>query len=334
MRVLLRRKEESNIIFEGEALVVKRYQNHVQESRHCSESPNSYSIYQIHFAGTSIFDFKYRPQKKLTATREFEEGIIKFHFNLEGIHKIGCRSFSKSTVIPVNHFGLFFDPYPIEEYEFEAQSYHHFIEIIFCSEQFYHWVYQKICVYDEFCKSIEKNQPMLLGNQFYPINQYVSVLLHQILNAPFQGEIKSLFLQSKMIEILALIAAKYEECNCQKEVSVITNRDREKIYEVKRILDENLTSPPTLMELCRMVGLNDFKLKKGFKELFQTTVYGYVINQKLELAKQMLATTDEPIANIAFLAGYSTTANFSNAFKKKFGFSPSALRKNSFRKII
>jgi AraC-like DNA-binding protein len=327
MQVSLKKKEGAEI-FKGEALVIKRFENHIQEFRHQSERPNRYTIHQLHFAGASAINFEYQPQNALTAIREFDEGIIKFHFNLEGIHKIGCRSFGATNLIPEKRFGLFFDPCPVEEYEFEAHSKHHFIEIIFCSEQFYHWVYKKICIYDEFCKAIEKNQPAILGNQFYAINQHVKVLLHQIFNAPFQGEIKSLFLQSKMMEILALLAAKYEECHCEEDVSIITSRDKEKLFEAKEILDNNLSSPPTLMELCRMVGLNDFKLKKGFKMLFNTTVYGYVLDKKLEFAKQMLATTEETISNVAFLSGYSTTANFTNAFKKKFGFSPSSMRKN------
>lgn len=67
-----------------------------------------------------------------------------------------------------------------------------------------------------------------------------------------------------------------------------SNSDREKIRQAQAIIIENMMNPPSLMELSRLIGLNDFKLKKGFKEMFGTTVFGYLREKRLEKASYLL----------------------------------------------
>jgi AraC-like DNA-binding protein len=81
----------------------------------------------------------------------------------------------------------------------------------------------------------------------------------------------------------------------------------------------------SLQELARQVGINEFKLKNGFKELFQTTVFGYLSDVKLQNAKQQLLE-GVPIKSVAEALGYSSVQHFGNAFRKKFGVSPGKVR--------
>jgi AraC-like DNA-binding protein len=77
-----------------------------------------------------------------------------------------------------------------------------------------------------------------------------------------------------------------------------------------------------------MVGLNEYKLKRGFKETFNTTVFGYLADQRLNLAQQYLRDTDKTAAEISAELGYCTPQHFNNAFKRKFGFTPYSVRNN------
>lgn len=54
------------------------------------------------------------------------------------------------------------------------------------------------------------------------------------------------------------------------------------------ILLERMAEPPSLLELSRLIGLNDYKLKTGFKEMYGTTVFGYLREQRLEKAYRLL----------------------------------------------
>ncbi|SHE13431.1 Adenosine deaminase [Chlamydia abortus] len=51
---------------------------------------------------------------------------------------------------------------------------------------------------------------------------------------------------------------------------------------------ERMANPPSLLELSRMIGINDNKLKIGFKELYGTTVFGYLREKRLEKALNLI----------------------------------------------
>ena len=74
--------------------------------------------------------------------------------------------------------------------------------------------------------------------------------------------------------------------------------------------------------------MNEYKLKKGFKETFNNTIFGYLTDQRLQLAKQYLLDTQQTAAEISTQLGYATPQHFNNAFKKKFGVTPFSVRNN------
>lgn len=109
----------------------------------------------------------------------------------------------------------------------------------------------------------------------------------------------------------------------------LTERDLDAIQAARVILDENLADPPTMKVLSQRVGVNRNKLFYGFKRLFQLSVSEYVQGRKIELGRDLLATTDAPISDIAGLAGFRHQCNFSTAFKARYGLTPIAFRKQA-----
>ncbi|MFD2939197.1 helix-turn-helix domain-containing protein [Flavobacterium notoginsengisoli] len=88
----------------------------------------------------------------------------------------------------------------------------------------------------------------------------------------------------------------------------------------------NLTEPlPSIKELARQFGTNDFKLKDGFRHFFHTSIYKFYTEQRLKRAYLMIEQTDIPLKNISFMNGFNSYPNFSKSFKKQFGFSPKEL---------
>ena len=89
-----------------------------------------------------------------------------------------------------------------------------------------------------------------------------------------------------------------------------------------------MQSPCSLIELVELSGLNDFKLKRGFKELFGTTVFGYLFDLRIERAQEMLREGKQSIAEISFHIGYKNPQHFTAAFKRKFGYLPSEIKQS------
>jgi AraC family transcriptional regulator, transcriptional activator of the genes for pyochelin and ferripyochelin receptors len=103
----------------------------------------------------------------------------------------------------------------------------------------------------------------------------------------------------------------------------INQRDLDKLYQARQILLEDIEHPPSLIELAQKVGLNDYKLKAGFREVFGITVYGYLHAHRMQVAHQRLQSGAVSVTEAAIEVGYSSLSAFSSAFKKFYGIRPS-----------
>jgi AraC-like DNA-binding protein len=179
---------------------------------------------------------------------------------------------------------------------------------------------------NRFNEGIISGRQSVLSPQNLPLKPGMTNLIHGILNCPYTGGLKRMFLLSKSIEFLVLQS---ELCNVTTQPSyryIKTRRDDESIAYACDYVTDNLLTPPSLSELARIVGINEYKLKRGFKETYGTTVFGYIAEAKLERARNEILRGEKSISEIALELGYSSLQHFSAAFKKKYRINPSALR--------
>ena len=108
--------------------------------------------------------------------------------------------------------------------------------------------------------------------------------------------------------------------------------ERTKLYDVpaielaKALIDKNPVAHIHISKLADRAGINEFKLKLGFRELFQTSPYQYRLHLCLEKAKMLLEETDDTIDQIAAKVGFETYNGFSTAFKKAYQIAPTQYR--------
>ncbi|MEM1408231.1 MAG: AraC family transcriptional regulator, partial [Bacteroidota bacterium] len=166
----------------------------------------------------------------------------------------------------------------------------------------------------------------ILSNEWKISNIKIQHVINEIINCSYKNELRDLFLWSKSIELLVLQAELYEY---QASNNYIRSKaDKQKLIEAKELITTKIDNPPTIIELSELVGINEYKLKKGFKELFGTTIFGYTHSLRMSLAKKLLLGTEKTAQEIAYEAGYSSPQHFSKAFKNTFGVSPNSIRKN------
>ena len=103
----------------------------------------------------------------------------------------------------------------------------------------------------------------------------------------------------------------------------LKKNDVERIYQARDILIKDITNPPSLIELAKQVELNDRKLKQGFRQIFGTTVFGYLHDYRLEKACQFLMEGRMNVAQVSYAVGFANRGYFAAVFRKKFGMNPS-----------
>jgi len=134
-----------------------------------------------------------------------------------------------------------------------------------------------------------------------------------------------LILNGKLLEILDRILNTFQNREFLP-TSKLKMNDVEKLFGIKRILEENIYSQlPTIKQLAQTVAMSETKLKTDFKSLFGTSIYKYYLLLKMEVGKQLIESRAGTISEISFRLGYSNPAQFSAQFRKHYGVAPSKI---------
>lgn len=150
----------------------------------------------------------------------------------------------------------------------------------------------------------------------------MQAIVDQVFHNKYEGKTKMMFFRS---QINTLLAHFFGQLSLMSE-EAIPGDERQKLEMAKDILINNLEHPPSLSEISREIGLNTFKLKKNFKQLFGVPVFKYLQNERLTTANELIRSKKMTIQGAAWHVGYDSLSSFSNAFSKKFGFRPSEIK--------
>lgn len=155
-------------------------------------------------------------------------------------------------------------------------------------------------------------------------NKIVQALGSQMLLCPLQGAMRNIYLSGKALELTATVMAGVEQSEDDQPITSLSSQDVRRLRQAQEVLLQCLQDPPTLHALARLVGTNVNKLTLGFRQLFGTSVYGFVREQRLELAYRMLAAGQINVTDAAQACGY-TKSHFTKAFRNRYGIAPSGL---------
>lgn len=158
----------------------------------------------------------------------------------------------------------------------------------------------------------------------------VKEIINQLLHCPCNATAGSFYFDLKMKELLYHILLR--SFTQDSKLLSFTPWEVSRIHNAKKILQEHIgTKPPSVRKLARLVALNEYKLKKGFRQFFHCGIAQWLQEQKLQHSRDLILNTNHPIKEICTLVGYPFTANFITAFKKKFGITPGLLRRKQSR---
>lgn len=180
-------------------------------------------------------------------------------------------------------------------------------------------------IYNNYLGKLLKPQDSFVSGPTFIMTPDMQNAVLKVFNTKYKGSTRVMFLKSQITELLAHFFALLEE----KKENSSKKYDKEKLYAAKEIISKNITAPPSLNELSKMIGLNNNKLKKNFKELFGVPVFKYLQNERLTKAHELLRTENMSIQQIAWYVGYESLSSFSNAFVKKFGVRPMKIKNST-----
>lgn len=162
----------------------------------------------------------------------------------------------------------------------------------------------------------------------YPPNtSQIASVVQQIRSCPYRGTAKRMYLQAKALEIMSLQLAPVLDRSLQELPPPLKSQTIAKLHYAQELIRSRLDNPLSLTELSQQLDISDRTLRRGFRLLFGTTVFGYLIEQRLQQAELLLRNTDRNVADIANDVGYAHLGYFARAFRRKYGINPSDCRK-------
>jgi AraC-like DNA-binding protein len=155
------------------------------------------------------------------------------------------------------------------------------------------------------------------------ITPLMQAVARQIINCPYQGLTRQLYLEGKAYE---LIAYKLEQSLSNKKeyqkTFTLRPHDIERVHHARELVSRDFQDPPKLLDLARAVGLPHPKLNFCFREVYGTTIFGYLRETRLNKAKSLLDDGRMNVTEVAYAVGYSSLSHFARTFKDYFGTAP------------
>jgi AraC family transcriptional regulator len=165
-------------------------------------------------------------------------------------------------------------------------------------------------------------------SKILPLCGKIRMTLEALLNNNYNDSLENIYVNAQT-QILLLYSM---ECMLgEKEEEVFTCKflaneaDREKITKAREVLIQHIGEPITIKELSRKVAINECYLKKGFKEMFGTTIFDFYQSQRMEHARYLLYEKGLSVTEVSAMLGYSSISHFSTAFKRHTGLKPCEL---------
>lgn len=289
-------------------------------------------LVQMAFSGIYIVygDMMLYQSKRLHWEITGEIDLVEMHFTLQGDGSMKNLLSGKEHRFKANEHNMHYTPIFSGTGQYGGQlDRYKFLEVHFTTRFFLELAKDSSPSLMAFAEKVAKGSEEELSRVNMPISYAMHQCLQDIMNVKVTGGLKLLFLQSKCIELLTLQAQMYEDAAQTSQTPsllVKPGHDTESIHFAKDYLLQHAAQPPSLSELARVAGINEFKLKQGFRALYDNTVFGYLADYKLTQARDLLMA-DVAIKDVADRLGYSSVQHFNSAFRKKFGIPPGKMKK-------
>jgi AraC-like DNA-binding protein len=251
--------------------------------------------------------------------------VFCFSFGLSGesCSRYGIQR--QSIEISAGKQGVFYCPDPNGTGRLGADMSYRHVGIIISPERLLSYFESDLgSIHPDLCSILEKDRDRPFCH-IRTITPAMRVALQQLLNCPFSGVTRKLFLESRAME---LIAYQLQQMSDTRQLPATGDqylhpRDRKRTELARDILLSNLETPPGLGRLARDAGMSPPKLNRCFRKVYGMTVFEYLRNERLNRAREMLGHGFN-VTEAAYAVGYESISHFSQAFKKQFGTSPSS----------
>ena len=250
--------------------------------------------------------------------RDIDSSYIQFHFCSKGSADFVFNQGTYTLNINEDTSLLLYNPQRDLPIHLEMKPHSWLVSLVISIKKF-HSLFSEDANYVTFLTDDNRDKKYYKDGKISPS---MAVVLNQLMSFNLNNSIKSLYFKGKAYELLSLFFNRSEDADIEQCPFLVDEVNVAKLKKAKAIIIANMSEPPTLQELADTIGLSLKKLKEGFKQIYGDTVYSFLFDYKMEVARKLLESGNHNVNEVGLKVGYSTSSHFIAAFKKKFGTTP------------
>lgn len=253
-----------------------------------------------------------------TIERKIDSSFIQFHFCLKGSSKFIFNEGRYTLDILEENSLLLYNPQRDLPIHLELNPNSWLVTVLISIKKF-HSLFSQEADYITFLSTDNKDKKYYKDGRISPS---MAIALNQLINFNLNPSIKGLYFKGKAYELLSLYFNRSEDANIEQCPFLVDETNVIKIRKAKDIIISRMAEPPSLQELSDEIGLSLKKLKEGFKQIYGDSVFSFLFDYKMEVARKLLESGEHNVNEVGLKVGYSTSSHFIAAFKKKYGTTP------------
>ena len=268
--------------------------------------------------GFSVLRKKNDSEVVLKKKHPVNQEVIQFHFCLKGFSKFLFNKGSYVFNVKNENSILLYNPDKELPIDLLLDSKSQVLSILISIKKF-HGLFSNEADQISFLNNDN------IGNKLYKeknIGPMIAIILNQMYQQSMDLTMYKLYLRGKVFELMSLYFSKDKEMDIEQCPFLADDNNIKKIKLAKEIIISRMIEPPTLIELSKEVDISLKKLKQGFKQVYGSSVFSFLLDYKMQVSKRLLSSGNYNVNEVALKVGYSTATHFINAFKKKFGTTP------------
>ena len=268
--------------------------------------------------GFYVLTYQNDHNKVKIVERDTDSSFIQFHFCIKGSCAFTFNEGRYRLGINEEQSLLLYNPQRDLPINLEINPDSWVVSVVISIQKF-HGLFSKEADYITFLSDDNKDKKYYKDGDISPS---MAIVLNQLVNNNLNPSIKNLYYKGKAYELLSLYFNQSEDANVEQCPFLVDETNVAKIRKAKDIVISRMAEPPSLHELSEEIGLNIKKLKEGFKQIYGDSVFSFLFDYKMEIARKLLESGEHNVNEVGLKIGYSTSSHFISAFKKKYGTTP------------
>jgi AraC-like DNA-binding protein len=268
--------------------------------------------------GVFILTHQNETQDVKVIEREIDSRYIQFHFCVKGDAQFLFNNGNYTINLAEETSLLLYNPQRDLPIHLEVKPHSWLVSVIISIKKF-HGLFSQEANYITFLSEDNRDKKYYKDGKISPS---MAIALNQLVNYNLNHSIRNIYFKAKAYEVLSLYFNRSEDADIEQCPFLVDESNVIKIRKAKDIVISRLAEPPTLQELANEIGLTLKKLKEGFKQIYGDSVFSFLLDYKMEVARKLLESGTHNVNEVGLKVGYSTSSHFIAAFKKKYGTTP------------